>query len=104
VTSHLDEGVLNALLDGEIPSSEIPALQAHLTGCEACQSRLEESRALRDQAFALIDVLDEATEAPVGAAVIPLRPREPARRRRVWATGLAWAASLALAATAGFYA
>jgi hypothetical protein len=101
VTSHLDEGILNSLLDGEIPATEIPALQAHLTSCDVCQHRLEESRGLRDEAFALIEVLDQPSAAPAGRPVVPLRSGAPARPRRVWMTGLAWAASVARAATAG---
>ena len=47
--SHLDEGTLHALLDGELEMSEMAEIQAHLGSCAACGSRLREvgSRARR---------------------------------------------------------
>ena len=44
--SHLDEGTLHALLDGELELNEVKEIQAHLGSCAACGSRLREVRAL----------------------------------------------------------
>lgn len=57
---HLDEGMLHMLLDGEVSSADLPAVERHLAQCRDCQARLEEARAFRDEAFGLIESLDEA--------------------------------------------
>jgi hypothetical protein len=105
--SHLDEGTLAALLDGEIPSAEIPALQAHLELCASCQQRLAEARGLRDQAFALVASLD-LESAPSGvadpavrAAAVPRKRARPGWERDAMRV-LAWAASVVLAAGGGY--
>ena len=70
--SHLDEGTLHALLDGELELSEVSEIQMHLGTCVACGSRLQEVK----QVLAEADRLVGAMEVPAGA----LRPRpEPAR-------------------------
>ncbi len=67
--SHLDEGTLHALLDGEVPSADLSAVERHLANCRECQVRLEEARAFRNEAFGLIETLDEAVHRePVGAS------------------------------------
>ncbi|MHB1330339.1 MAG: zf-HC2 domain-containing protein, partial [Gemmatimonadales bacterium] len=58
--SHLDEGTFHALLDGEISSADLPAVEQHLANCRECQARLAEARAFRDEAFGLIESLDES--------------------------------------------
>ena len=70
--SHLDEGTLHALLDGELDLAEVSEIQKHLGSCVACGSRLQEVK----QVLAEADRLVGAMEAPTGAA----RPRtEPSR-------------------------
>src|SRR4051812_29117667 len=70
--SHLDEGTLHALLDGELDLSEVSEIQMHLGTCVACGSRLQEVK----QVLAEADRLVGTVEVPAGAA----RPRaEPAR-------------------------
>ena len=64
---HLDEGILHALLDGEIGSPEIAGIEQHLAECEACRGRLEEARRFRTEALGMLESLDEAT-APLGMA------------------------------------
>lgn len=67
--SHLDEGTLHALLDGEVPSADLSAVERHLAHCRECQARLEEARAFRNEAFGLIEALDESEHRePVGAS------------------------------------
>lgn len=41
-------GRLNAFYDGELPSAEREALQAHLAGCSSCRQEMERLRALSD--------------------------------------------------------
>ncbi|HEY0351696.1 MAG TPA: zf-HC2 domain-containing protein [Gemmatimonadales bacterium] len=71
--SHLDEGTLHALLDGELDLSEVSEIQMHLGTCVACGSRLQEVK----QVLAEADRLVGAVEVPAGRAP---RPRaEPPR-------------------------
>ncbi|HUF34512.1 MAG TPA: zf-HC2 domain-containing protein [Gemmatimonadales bacterium] len=65
--SHLDEGTLHALLDGELDSHEVREIQAHLGSCAACGARLQSAREM----FAESDRL-------VGAIQFPGTPRRPA--------------------------
>jgi hypothetical protein len=92
---HLDEGTLHALLDGEIPSAELPPIQAHLGACAECRARLAEEQDLLAESDRLIEVLELPEAAP---AVAPIRSAP----RRVWPTRLAWAATLVLAAGLGY--
>jgi Putative zinc-finger len=70
--SHLDEGTLHALLDGELDLAEVSEVQKHLGSCVACGSRLQEVK----QVLAEADRLVGAVEVPAGASRTP-RP-EPA--------------------------
>jgi anti-sigma factor RsiW len=124
--SHLDEGTLHALLDGELDVTEAREVQSHLGTCVACGSRLQEVK----QFLAEADHLVGALEMPAGAAASPPRPpresvppsrrplREPemweeppvllvlenaealARRRR-WFRALGWAAMIAVVVGGG---
>ncbi|MEO6470431.1 MAG: zf-HC2 domain-containing protein, partial [Aeromicrobium sp.] len=90
--SHLEEGVLHAMLDGEIGSAELKEIKAHLTACEGCAGRLEEARRFRDEAFVMITALDEQ---PAAASATDRGPRLRGRKRLpAWAPGLAWAATI----------
>jgi hypothetical protein len=94
---HLDDGVIQELVDGEIPSRDLPPLQAHLAGCEACTSRLEAARMAATEADELLLMLDEVEpSAPVAAPVVIPIPRPH------WSRNLAWAASLMLAVGLGY--
>ena len=123
--SHLDEGTLHALLDGELDLAEISEIQKHLGSCVSCGSRLQEVK----QVLAEADRLVGAVEVPAGASVArhepprnpappPFRDREPpsweeppvllvpdpidsnARRRR-WLRALRWAAVVAVVVYGG---
>jgi hypothetical protein len=91
---HLDEGTLHALVDGEIPSTDLAGVRAHLAGCPECQAQLDLARALADEALALVETV-EIPSAAGGAA--PGRPGRASRFRQ-----LAWAASVVLAAGLGY--
>ncbi|HEV8598161.1 MAG TPA: hypothetical protein VGQ69_02265 [Gemmatimonadales bacterium] len=93
--SHLEEGLLHALLDGEVPSPELPPIQAHLASCLQCRERLERERLLLGEADGLVELLEVPAEGS-------LRPA-PKRSGDVhWGRRLAWAASLVGAVGLGY--
>jgi len=105
--SHVDEGTLHAYLDGALdalPAVEAARVREHLAACDLCAARLEEERALRDEASAIL-----AGAAP---RTIDLPPFEELRARARAAAGtssrgrrmarLGWAASVVLAVGAGW--
>ncbi len=98
--SHVDEGTLHAYLDGELPSSERVALEAHLAQCATCRAGLEEERALRARASTLL-----GSARPPERAIPPFEALRRAPRRLPWhvRTPFAWAASIALALGLGYY-
>ena len=109
--SHLDEGILHAMLDGEVGSTELKAIEIHLAGCGTCGTRLEEARRFRDESLAMLGALDEqpvlahfvAAAAPAPAAAAPRRRRPGlAKRLPAWAPGLAWAATIVAAIGLGW--
>lgn len=123
--SHLDEGTLHALLDGELDITEAREVQSHLGTCVACGSRLQEVK----QFLAEADRLVGALEMPAGAAAPPSPPpprqsapprrslREPESweetpvlllpdaealsRRRPWLRALQWAAMIVVVVGGG---
>lgn len=95
--SHLDEGTLHALIDGEIPSEELGPIEAHLATCPECRARLDEARGFvrtADRLVALVDLPAER-EAP---AEVPAPAQRRAWRPRVHPSTLGWAAGLMLVA------
>jgi hypothetical protein len=121
--SHLDEGTLHALLDGELDLAEVSEIQMHLGSCVACGSRLQEVK----QVLAEADRLVGTMEVPAGAATPPpaqrplsrpsppplSQPRDPgiwdeapvllvpdpidaSARRKKWIRGIGIAAALGL--------
>lgn len=92
---HLDDGLIHALLDGEIPSRELEPLQAHLRGCAECRARLAEEQEL----MATADGLIEALEVPPLAPSVPVPVRKPPR---AWPRQVAWAATVLAAAGLGY--
>jgi hypothetical protein len=100
--SHLEEGVLHAVLDGEIPARELTAIQEHLAGCAECQLRFTEARQFRDEAFGIIEKLDPAPVAIAAVAASPAVGTFASRRRPRWPVPLAWAATLVGALGLGY--
>lgn len=90
--SHLDEGMLHTLLDGEATAEQATAWRAHLAACDACASRLAEEAALRVRARA---ALDAVLPDPIVVAI-------PTGRGRRWRAPLAWAATVLVAVGAGW--
>ncbi len=96
--SHVDDGALHAYLDGELSPVERARLEAHVAECPACQTQLEEERALVERASLLLGVAQ-----PPERVAPPLR--ELGRPRLIWRlrVPLAWAASVTLALGFGYY-
>src|SRR5215207_10049914 len=122
--SHLDEGTLHALLDGELNLAEVSEVQQHLGSCVACGSRLMEVK----QVLAEADQLVGAVDVPAGAArpraepprhslhprpgrepdiwdeppvlLVP-DPIDPHARFKRWFRGLRWAAAIGLVVVGG---
>jgi anti-sigma factor RsiW len=124
--SHLDEGTLHALLDGELDLAEVSEVQKHLGTCVACGSRLQEVKQVLAESDRLVGAMEVPTGAtrgraePVRNAAPPpsFRDREPASweeppvllvpdpidanvRRKRWLRGLRWAAVLAVVVYGG---
>ncbi len=99
MTSHLEDGTIHELLDGEIPSAELPPIQAHLASCAECRTRLDAARLHVAEADELIEALD----APAQPAIVLPVGGVP-HHGRPWIRQLAWAASIAVAVGTGYYA
>lgn len=98
--SHVDEGTLHAYLDGELPSAERTAFEAHIAGCTTCRANLAEERALRERATAVL-----GAARPLERPAPPLEQLRRESRRSPWRVrrSFAWAASIALALGLGYY-
>jgi hypothetical protein len=130
--SHLDEGTLHALLDGELDTTEVAEIQAHLGTCAACGSRLREVREVLREADRLVGVMELPRTSGRHAAqqeptAVPLRDRgsrlegddpawdtppvllipdnpDPSEWRRRFLRGMSVAATIAIAVGAGYIA
>jgi hypothetical protein len=94
--SHLDEGTLHALLDGELETTEVAEIQAHLGSCSACGLRLREAKEFLGEAERMIAEVDvgpglrppvlppmaEAAPPPRGEAQVELPAPRPRPRPR----------------------
>jgi len=86
--SHVDDGTLNALLDGELTAEEGVAVRAHLAGCAECAGRFEEAKRFLAEAADLLGALTPpsveewphaaAPAPPLSAGAVPAGP--PPRR------------------------
>jgi hypothetical protein len=79
--SHLDEGTLHALLDGELGSTELMEIEAHLAGCSACSTRLRTAREFLGEADRLVGSVqfgNYGTAASASASHRPTAKPEPA--------------------------
>jgi hypothetical protein len=93
--SHLDEGTLHALLDGELDLHEVKQIQAHIGSCAACGTRLREVKEFHGESDRLVGVLEmpitpsrrtavaiddePETVDPPAAPVLPPAQRRPPR-------------------------
>ena len=132
--SHLDEGTLHALLDGELEMTEVKEIQAHLGSCSACGTRLRQVKEFYSEADRLVGslelpgaatatagsrsraaTLEPRTEAARVPVPIPPTPEGPppiflpdnpdwSERTRRLIAPMKWAALLVVAVGAGFLA
>jgi Putative zinc-finger len=84
--SHLDEGTLHALLDGELDLHEVKEIQAHIGSCAACGTRLREVKEFHGEADRLVSVLElpitpSRRTAPADAEPPPFGDSPVDRRR-----------------------
>ena len=84
--SHLDEGTLHALLDGELDLHEVKEIQAHIGSCAACGTRLREVKEFHGESDQLVGLLEMPTTpsrrtAPAGRDS-PAFGDSPVDRRR----------------------
>jgi len=130
--SHVDDGLIHAWLDGALFPGDPKrvAFEKHLGLCDECQARVEEARRIRDRAADVLKSLApdavrvepfeqmiarrraERAAAEAGPAArddVPGRvdaatpiTAAPSRRRRRFIP-LAWAASLLMAVSAGWF-
>lgn len=75
--SHLDEGTLHAMLDGELDTAETRQIEAHLGRCTTCGTRLDEIKLVRIEADRLIESLESASPSP--AAPVAVKRAVPPR-------------------------
>lgn len=124
--SHLDEGTLHALLDGELDLAEVSEVQKHLGGCVACGSRLQEVKQFVAESHRLVGALEVPARAPRQPAPEPPRtpppppragldpvawdeptvllvpdPVDPGASRQKWMRALRWAAVIAVVVAGG---
>jgi len=97
---HLDEGLLMALLDGELNGAEQLDAETHLRTCTECATRFAELKVFMLEADGLVADLGEPP-AP-GAAAAPHDPGVRRSRRVLAPRTLAWAASIVAALGLGF--
>src|SRR5688500_13471655 len=84
--SHLDEGTLHALLDGELDLHEVKEIQAHIGSCAACGTRLREVKEFHGESDRLVGVLELPSSpsrrtAPAAADLGPFGDSTTDRRR-----------------------
>jgi hypothetical protein len=86
--SHLDEGTLHALLDGELELAQVQEIQLHLSTCAACGSRLQDVKQFLAEADRLVGALEipaggsRAGHQPAAHREPPLEPAPPPRTFR----------------------
>ena len=103
---HVDEGAIHAYLDGaldHLPATEAERIREHLASCDACAGRLEEERALRAEAQAILAGADPGVGDVPSLEELRLRaPSSPRRSPGVTVRRLGLAASLVLAVGTGW--
>lgn len=94
---HLDDDVLNAVLDGEASTEE----RAEAAACDACSARLDRLRLVARALAAPVPSPDATRRRAAIDAALRAGEPEPARlelRRRRWRVSPAWAAAAAVVA------
>ena len=103
--SHVDEGTLHAYLDGALdtlPAAEAERVRRHLAACDVCRARLEEERAVRDEAAAILGgVMPDLGDLP-SFEELRARARGTPAVPGFRLQKLVWAASVVLALGTGW--
>jgi len=97
MSRHPDDGTIQMLLDDELDCGEREQVESHLAGCQVCAARVAEARAYLHEADRLVEVL----QVPGSLTEAPAAPRR--RRPGVTIRNLAWAASILLAVSLGYW-
>jgi hypothetical protein len=95
----LDDGALQALIDGELPPGEAAAAEAHLGACPACAAELRALRGVHERASLLLARAD--APAPVAQATMAMRARRMRAARYAEARRTLARAAVLLLALAG---
>jgi len=80
MTDHLDEGTLQALLDGELPPGDAKTAEEHLKACRLCEAELA---ALRDGSLVFASAVSRL-DVPPGSARSRMLPPPSVRRPTRW--------------------
>lgn len=106
--SHVDEGRLQAFLDGELSADEEIRIEDHLTDCIECAALFDEVVEVHAQASRLLSELDEQPATPEYQELVARAAEAEQDQRRSGPSfllpGLAWAATLVLAFFLGWQA
>jgi len=92
---HLDEGKIHAWLDGELPSPEREALEAHVAQCAQCAAAVAEARGFIAASTRILTALDSVPGGVLPAASTGSGMARPAVRRR-FVVSRAWMAAAAV--------
>lgn len=92
---HVDEGMLQALLDDELPDGDERSTRVHLAACPTCRQRFEEVRESSHTLARALSLLDPAGNQP-GVLAIQSAPSIRSRPSRWRGSGAARAAVMLL--------
>lgn len=109
--SHIDEGQIHAYLDHQLEFAEAEArerLEGHVSECAQCTALLEQERSFHGRAAAVLQQSEpDLVEAPAFDDIVARathRSQSASVRKLNRTRSLAWAASIAVAVTVGWYA
>jgi hypothetical protein len=89
---HLEEGVIHAWLDGELPPGEREAVEAHVASCDECKAAVAEARGFIAGSSRILMALDA-----VPGGVLPTSTSTPsARAPKRFTISRAWMAAAAV--------
>ncbi len=109
--SHVDEGQIHAYLDRQLEFADTEArgrFEAHVSECAECAALVEQERSFHDQAAAVLQQSEpELVETPAFDDIVARatdRSKLASARKLNRIRSLAWAASIVVAVTVGWYA
>jgi hypothetical protein len=98
---HLDEGIIHAWIDGELPPDEAARVEAHAASCASCGAMVAEARGLVAASSRIVSALDSLPRAQRGVSNGMLPAFGARKTPRRWMTAKvtsAIAATLVIAA------